>query len=63
MIEVFLSCLQYGVSVNLQVREILSEIRNKEVIAEGSSVKIRKRLEELYGIGLKLTASVRKISK
>ncbi len=28
----------------MQVREILSEIRNKEVIAEGSSVKIRKRL-------------------
>jgi len=63
MIEVFLSCLRYGASVNLQVREILSGIRNKEVIAEGSSVKIRKRLEELYGIGLKLTASVRKISK
>ena len=37
--------------MNLQVREILSEIRNKEVIAEGSSVKIRKRLDELYGHG------------
>ncbi len=35
----------------MQVREILSEIRNREVIAEGSSVKIRKRLEKLYGRG------------
>ena len=35
----------------MQVREILSEIRNKEVIARGSSVKIRKRLEKLYGRG------------
>lgn len=34
-----------------QIREILSEIRNKEVIAKGSSVKIRKRLEKLYGDG------------
>ncbi len=29
----------------------MSEIRNKEVIAKGSSVKIRKRLETLYGKG------------
>ncbi|QTA91760.1 Uncharacterized protein dnm_078340 [Desulfonema magnum] len=35
----------------MQVREILSEIRNREVIAKGSSVKIRKRLEKLYGHG------------
>jgi hypothetical protein len=35
----------------IQVRDILSEIRNKEVIARGSSVKIRKRLEKLYGRG------------
>ena len=35
----------------MQVREVLSEIRNKEVIARGSSVKIRKRLEKLYGRG------------
>jgi len=34
-----------------QIREILSEIRNKEVIAKGASVKIRKRLEKLYGHG------------
>jgi hypothetical protein len=35
----------------LQVREILSEIKNIEVIAKGSSVKIRKKLEKLYGRG------------
>jgi len=35
----------------MQVREILGEIRNKEVIARGSSVKIRKRLEKMYGRG------------
>jgi len=37
--------------VPLQVREILGEIRNEAVIAKGSSVKIRKRLERLYGRG------------
>ena len=35
----------------LQVREILSEIKNVEVIAKGPSVKIRKKLEKLYGRG------------
>jgi hypothetical protein len=35
----------------MKVREVLSEIRNKEVIARGASVKIRKRLEKLYGRG------------
>jgi len=35
----------------MQAREILSEIRNRELIAEGSSVKIRKKLEKLYGRG------------
>ena len=35
----------------MQIREILSEIRKKEVIATGSSVKIKKRLEKLYGQG------------
>ena len=35
----------------MEVREVLSEIRNKEVIARGSSVKIRMRLEKLYGRG------------
>ena len=35
----------------LQIREILSEIRNKETIAQGTSIKIRKRLEKLYGSG------------
>lgn len=35
----------------MQVREVLGEIRNKEVIARGSSVKIRKRLEKMYGRG------------
>ncbi|MBF0121744.1 MAG: hypothetical protein HQK79_23180 [Desulfobacterales bacterium] len=35
----------------LKVREILSEIQNEEVIAKGKSVKIRKRLDELYGHG------------
>jgi hypothetical protein len=34
-----------------QVREIVGAISNREVIAEGSSVKIRKRLEKLYGRG------------
>jgi len=34
-----------------ELREILGEIRNAEVIAKGSSVKIRKRLEKLYGHG------------
>ncbi len=34
-----------------QIREILSEIRNKEVIAKGGSVKIRRRLEKFYGHG------------
>ena len=34
-----------------RIREILSEIRNREVIARGTSVKIRKRLEKLYGHG------------
>ena len=47
----------------LQVREILGEIRNEEVIAKGASVKIRKRLEKLYGRGnwrkMKGTAEVR----
>ena len=47
----------------MKVREVLSEIRNKEVIARGSSVKIRKRLEKLYGRGnwrkMKGTAEVR----
>ena len=35
----------------IQIREILSEIRNQKVIAKGSSVKIKKRLEKLYGQG------------
>ena len=47
----------------MQVREILSEIRNKELIAEGSAVKVRKKLEKLYGRGnckkMKGVASVR----
>ena len=47
----------------LQVREILSEIKNAEVIAKGSSVKIRKKLEKLYGRGnwkkMKGTAKIR----
>ena len=34
-----------------QIREILSEICNKEVIAKGDSVKIKKRLEKFYGRG------------
>ena len=37
--------------MSLQVRKILSEIKNIEVIAKGSSVKIRKKLEKLYGRG------------
>lgn len=32
---------------DMQVREIVGAISDKEVIAEGSSVKIRKRLEKL----------------
>ena len=36
---------------DIRVREVLSEISNREVIAEGTSVKIRKRLEKLYGHG------------
>jgi hypothetical protein len=35
----------------MQVREIIGEIRSREVIAEGFSVKIRKRLERFYGRG------------
>jgi hypothetical protein len=35
----------------MQVREILGAIHNKQVIAKGSSVKIRKRLEKMYGRG------------
>ena len=35
----------------LQLREVLSEIKNIEVIAKGSSVKVRKKLEKLYGRG------------
>ena len=46
-----------------EIREILSEIQNIEVIARGRSVKIRKRLEKLYGRGswskMKGTARVR----
>ena len=46
-----------------RIREILSEIRNKEVIATGASVKIRKKLEKLYGHGnwkkMKVIAKVR----
>jgi hypothetical protein len=30
---------------------MLGGIRNKEVIARGSSVKIRRRLEKIYGRG------------
>ena len=37
--------------MHLKIREILSEIQNKEVIAKGTSVKIRKRLEKFYGQG------------
>ena len=33
----------------LQIREIVSPIQNKEVIARGTSVKIRERLKKLYG--------------
>lgn len=33
----------------LQIREIVSPIQNKEVIARGTSVKIRGRLKKLYG--------------
>jgi len=35
----------------MQIREILSDIRNIEVIARGSSVKIRKKLEKIHGRG------------
>ncbi|MBF0238103.1 MAG: hypothetical protein HQM12_10380 [SAR324 cluster bacterium] len=34
-----------------EVYEILTEIQHKEVIAKGKSVKIRKRLDRLYGTG------------
>jgi len=37
--------------MSFQIREILSEIRNKKVIAKGTSMKIRERLEKLYGHG------------
>ncbi|QTA83069.1 Uncharacterized protein dnl_54620 [Desulfonema limicola] len=37
--------------MTLQVREILGQIRNEEIIAKGSSIKIRKKLEKLYGYG------------
>jgi hypothetical protein len=37
--------------VAYKVREILSEIQNKEVIAQGSSIKIRTRLIKMYGHG------------
>ncbi|MEE4356519.1 MAG: hypothetical protein V2I97_08615 [Desulfococcaceae bacterium] len=37
--------------MSLQIREILDEIRNVEIIAKGASVKIRKRLAKLYGHG------------
>nr|VFJ55225.1 MAG: hypothetical protein BECKFM1743C_GA0114222_101534 [Candidatus Kentron sp. FM]VFJ55779.1 MAG: hypothetical protein BECKFM1743A_GA0114220_101555 [Candidatus Kentron sp. FM]VFK10968.1 MAG: hypothetical protein BECKFM1743B_GA0114221_101625 [Candidatus Kentron sp. FM] len=33
------------------VREVLGEIRDRQVIAKGSSVKIRRRLEKLFGYG------------
>ncbi|MDZ7699948.1 MAG: hypothetical protein U5R49_24480 [Deltaproteobacteria bacterium] len=36
---------------DIQERKIVGAISNREVIAEGSSVKIRKRLEKLYGRG------------
>jgi len=36
---------------DIRVREIIGAISEREVIAEGSSVKIRKRLEKLYGRG------------
>jgi hypothetical protein len=36
---------------DIRVREIFGAIHNKEVIAEGPSVKIRKRLEKIYGHG------------
>ena len=49
--------------MDYQVREIIGEIENKEVIAKGSSVKIRNRLNKLYGHGnwrkMKGTAQVR----
>ncbi len=34
-----------------QIRKIIGKIENKEVIAKGSSVKIRKNLNKLYGNG------------
>ncbi len=34
-----------------EVYKILTEIQDKEVIAKGKSVKIRKRLDRLYGKG------------
>lgn len=33
------------------IRKIIDEIYDIEVIAKGSSVKIRKRLEKFYGMG------------
>jgi len=36
---------------DIRVREIIGPISERQVIAEGSSVKIRKRLEKLYGRG------------
>jgi hypothetical protein len=36
---------------DIQAIEIIGAISEKKVIAEGSSVKIRKRLEKLYGRG------------
>ena len=35
----------------LEVYKILTEVQDKEVIAKGKSVKIRKRLDRLYGKG------------
>ncbi len=35
----------------MQIREIVGGIRDKQVIARGHSVKIKKRLEKLYGTG------------
>jgi len=35
----------------MQIREIVGTIQNIEVIAKGSSVKIRKKLQKLHGRG------------
>ncbi|WP_328985004.1 hypothetical protein [Thiorhodovibrio winogradskyi] len=35
----------------MQIREIVGAIQNIEVIAKGSSVKIRKKLQKLHGRG------------